>query len=127
MKNKILKLILIIINCIIVFCVAKNRVVSRQLILDTNSNSINDIINAKITDSYTFFDNAYDLFLGRGFPTLLTAFITVIISFIVNKLFIRQELKVKNYIILFCCIVILNIIVYRFGINIDNGMRVNVN
>lgn len=67
---------------------------------------------------YSPIEDFYELFLGRGFPTLIIAIITVIISYIISKLFIKKEIKLKNYIFLFFIILILNIIIYRIGIGI---------
>ena len=56
--------------------------------------------------SYSFFEDLYDLVLGRGLPTLIAAIITILISFVINKLFVKQEMKLKSYIGLFCIIFI---------------------
>lgn len=120
-KNKILNLFLIIISCIIIFFIAKSRTVNRMPTYDynnivgyTNIGKINVPIYATV--NYTFIDNFYELFLGFGFPTVITALITTIISFLVHKFIIKQNLKNQNYIALFFVILILNILAYRIGI-----------
>lgn len=126
MKNRILNLIFIIISCVIIFFVAKGRYVNRMTTVNIDFNIVEEVkignstmpVYGQTTVDYSFWDNVYDLFLGSGFPTLLIAIILVIISFIINKFFIKQELKLKNYIFLFCIMFVLNIIVYRIGINI---------
>lgn len=102
-KNIILNGTFIILNCVITYFISSNRYINRMP---------NPVSN------YTFIEDLYELFLGRGCPTLIIAIITVIISFIINKLIIKQEIKLKNYIFLFCIILILNIIIYRIGISI---------
>ena len=120
-KNKILNLFLIIISCIIIFFIAKSRTVNRMPTYDynnivgyTNIGKFNVPIYATV--NYTFIDNFYELFLGFGFPTVITALITTIISFLVHKFIIKQNLKTKNYIALFFVILIVNILAYRIGI-----------
>lgn len=126
-KNKILNLFFIIISCIIIFFIAKSRYVDRMPTVDIDHNNIVGYQNIgeisvpiyeETVVNYTFIDNAYELFLGQGFPTILIAFITVILSFILNKIFIKQDLKIKQYIILFFIMLIINILVYRVGISI---------
>lgn len=102
-KNKVLNGFLIILNCVITYFISSNRWVNRM----PNPES-----------SYSFFEDLYDLFLGRGLPTLIAAIITILISFVINKLFVKQEMKLKSYIGLFCIIFIINIIVYRLGIGV---------
>lgn len=122
-KNKILNLFLIIISCIIIFFIAKSRTVNRMPTYDynnivgyTNIGKINVPIYATV--NYTFIDNFYELFLGFGFPTVIAALITTIISFLVHKFIIKQNLKTKNYIVLFFVILIVNILAYRIGITV---------
>ena len=102
-KNKLLSVIFIIVNCIINYFIASNRLVN---------------IMPNPTLNYSFIKDLYDLFLGHGFPTALTELITVIILFVINKLIIKQEMKLRNYIFLFCIIFIINIIIYRIGIDV---------
>lgn len=102
-KNKILNGILLALNCIITYFISNNRWVNRMPNPDSD---------------YSFVEDFYELFLGRGFPTLITAIITVVISYLISKLFMKQEMKFKNYISLFFIILILNIIIYRIGIRI---------
>ena len=101
--NKVLIGFFIIVNGIITYFIANNRWVNMM------PNPMNSIID----DLYDLFD----LFLGRGFPTILIALTSIILLFVINKLIIKQEIKLKNYIILFCIIFIINIIIYRIGIN----------
>ncbi len=102
-KNKILNVIFIILNGIIIYFISSNRWVNRMPGPGVD---------------YSLVEDFYALFLGRGLPTVITALITAIISFLVNKVIIKQDLKVKNYIILFFIILIVNIIVYRTGIGV---------
>lgn len=102
-KNKILSGIFTIANGIITYFIASNRWVNRM---------------PDPTSNYSFIEDLYDLFLGRGFPTVLTALITVIVLFVINKLIIKQDMKLRNYIFLFCIIFIINIIIYRIGIGV---------
>lgn len=102
-KNKVLSGIFTILNGIITYFIASNRWVNRM----PSPNS-----------DYSFIENLYDLFFGRGFPTVLTALITVIVLFVINRLIMKQEMKLKNYIFLFCIMFIINIIIYRIGIGI---------
>ena len=100
--NKVLFGFFIIINGIITYFIANNRYVNRMPNPMSNYNIIEDL---------------YDLFLGRGFPTILIALASIILLFVINKLIIKQEIKLKNYIILFFIMFIINIIIYRIGIN----------
>lgn len=102
-KNKILNSVLVVLNCIIIYIISSSRWVNRM---------------PSPNHDYSPMEDFYELFLGRGFPTLITAIITVIISYIISKLFIKQEMKFKNYIFLFFIILILNMIIYRIGIGI---------
>jgi len=107
-KDKILNGIFIALNCIITYLIASNRWVNRMPGIDGNG----------IDVEYSFVENLYDLFLGRGLPTVIIALITVIILFIINKLIMKQEIKLKKYIYLFLIMFIINIIIYRIGIGI---------
>lgn len=102
-RNKIITVFCIIVNGIITYFIANNRWVNRMPGLGVN---------------YSFMKNFYDLFLGRGFPTILSALLTVIVLLIINKLFLKQDIKIKIYFILFCIILILNMIIYRSAIRI---------
>lgn len=102
-KNKILNIIFIIINGIIIYFISSNRWVNRMPGPGGDYSSVEDF---------------YALFLGHGLPTVITALITAIISFLVNKVIIKQDLKMKDYIILFFIILIINILVYRVRISI---------
>lgn len=102
-ENKILNSVLVVLNCIIIYIISSSRWVNRMPSPNYDYSPIEDF---------------YELFLGRGFPTLIIAIITVIISYIISKLFIKQEIKLKNYIFLFFIILILNMIIYRIGIGI---------
>lgn len=104
MKNdKILNVISIVINCIITYVIANNRCVNRMPVIDGD---------------YSFVEDLYELFLGHGLTTVIIAFITVFIIFVINKLIMKQEVKLKKYIYLFIIMFILNIIVYRIGIGV---------
>ena len=48
---------------------------------------------------------------------LILASISVVL-FVINKLIIKQDMKLRNYIFLFCIIFIINIIIYRIGIDV---------
>lgn len=102
-KDKILNGIFIALDCIITYLIASNRWVNRM---------------PMIGGDYSFVEDLYDLFLGRGLPTVIIALIIVIILFIINKLIMKQEIKLKKYIYLFLIMFIINIIIYRIGIGI---------
>ncbi len=102
-KNKMLNAIFIILNGIIIYFISSNQWVNRMPGPGVD---------------YSLVEDFYTLFLGRGLPTVITALITAIISFLVNKVIIKQDLKIKDYIVLFFIILIVNIIVYRTGIGI---------
>lgn len=99
--NRVLSCICIIVNGVITYCISSNRYVNRMP--SPNSN-------------YSFIDNLYDLFLGQGFPTILTLLITSIMLFVINKLIIKQEIKIKKYI--FLAMFSINIRIYRIEIEI---------
>ena len=115
MKNKvrILSGIFIVLNCIITYLIASNRCVNRMpsVIGGYGFMPAMDV-------EYSFIGDLYDLFLGRGLPTVIIPLITVVILFVFNKLIMKQEIKLKKYIYLFSIMFILNIIVYRAGIGI---------
>ncbi len=102
-RNKIITIFCIIINSIITYFIANGRWVGRMPSPDVD---------------YSFMKDFYDLFLGRGFPTIFTSLLTVIVVFIINKLVLKQDNKIKTYVILFCILCILNMISYRIGIRI---------
>ena len=109
-RNKIITIfciiinsIIIIINIIITYFIANGRWVNRMPGPNVN---------------YSLMKDFYDLFLGRGFPTIFISLLTVIVVFIINKLVLKQDNKVKTYVILFCILCILNMIVYRIGMRI---------
>mgnify|MGYP004709151231 CR=1 FL=1 len=79
---------------------------------------IGNILYALSILAMIFMKDFYDLFLGRGFPTIFTSLLTVIVVFIINKLVLKQDNKIKTYVILFCILCILNMISYRIGIRI---------
>lgn len=103
LKNKMLNVIFIILNGIIIYFISSNRWVNRMP-------------GSRV--DYSLVEDFYDLFLGHGLPTVITALITARISFLVNKIIIKQDLKIKDYIILFFIILIVNIIVYRTEIGV---------
>ena len=94
-RNKIITVFCIIVNGIITYFIANSRWVNRMPGPGVD---------------YSFMKNLYDLFLGRGFPTLLIALLTIIVLFIINKFILKQDIKIKTYIILFWAIFILNMI-----------------
>lgn len=102
-RNKIVVLLCIIINAVVTFLIARGRWVNRM-----PSPGLR----------YSFMDNIYDLYIGRGFLTIITSLLTVIGIFIINKLILKQDNKIKIYIILFGIIFILDVIIYRLGIRI---------
>ena len=102
-KDKILNGIFIVLNCIITYFIASNRWVDRMPMTNRR---------------YSFEEDLYDLFLGRGVPTVMLALITVIILFAINKLIIRKEIKLKKYIYLYLILFIINVIIYRITIDI---------
>lgn len=102
-KDKILNGIFIVLNCIITYFIASNRWVDRMPMTNRR---------------YSFEEDLYDLFLGRGVPTVMLALITVIILFAINKLIIREEIKLKKYIYLYLILFIINVIIYRITIDI---------
>ena len=107
-KNKLMNAVSIVVSGIITFFIAHSRYVNRMpMAID-----INDTYKKSILEDF------YDLFLGRGFVTLLVSLLTVTILFIINKLIIKQENKFKYYAILFCIIFVFNMLIYRIGIRI---------
>lgn len=115
MKNKvrILSGIFIVLNCIITYLIASNRWVDRM----PSGHGGYGFMPA-IDVEYSFIEDLYDLFLGRGLPTVIIPLITVVILFVLNELIMKQEIKLKKYIYLFFIMFILNIVVYRAGIGI---------
>lgn len=105
MKNtgKILNGILIVLNCIITYFIASNRWVNRMPDSTIDNNFIKDF---------------YELFLGQGLPTVIIPLITVIVLFAINKLIMKQKIKIKKCVFLFLIMFIINIIIYRIGIGV---------
>lgn len=123
----IINIVLIIINCIIIFGIADNRYVNRMPSIDVNYNSIIGHTNVgnislpiyeESTKEISFFENVYELYLGVGFPTVISAIVTIVLSFIINKFIIKQDLKIRQYVILFLIVLLINIIIYSQGITI---------
>ena len=102
-RNQVIAVILIIINGIINYCIASNRWVNMMPYPSSEN---------------TFMEDFYELFIGKGFPTVLMAIITVVVLFMINKLIVKQELEPKKYVFLFAIVFIINIIIYRIGIGI---------
>lgn len=100
-KNKIISMIFTIVNSIIIYFIASNNYVNRM---------------PGVASKHDFIGDFYNLFLGHGCPTLLVAFVTVIVFLGVNKFMIKQPLKLRYYILLFGILAIINMIVYRVGI-----------
>ncbi|MBP3831368.1 MAG: hypothetical protein ILA02_03230 [Clostridia bacterium] len=115
-KNKLMNAISIVVSVIITFFIAHSRYVNRMpMAIDNNDTYKKSILE----DFYNYYlEDFYDLFLGRGFVTLLVSLLTVTILFIINKLIIKQENKFKYYAILFCIIFVFNMLIYRIGIRI---------
>lgn len=126
-KNVILNIVLIIINCIIIFCIANNRYVNRMPSVDINYNSIVGYTNIdntsfpiyeETTNRISFFEDVYELYLGVGVPTVISAIVTIGLSFIINKFIVKQDLKIRQYVIFFLIVLLINIIIYSQGITI---------
>lgn len=101
---KIINFILVLINCIITFVLANIRWVNQMPAVDEKK--------------YKWLEDVYNLFLGQGLPTVIIPVITLIILFIINNIFLKKEIKVKRYICLFFIMFIVDVIIYRIGINI---------
>jgi hypothetical protein len=126
-KNVILNIVLIIINCIIIFCIANNRYVNRMPSVDINYNSIVGYTNIdntsfpiyeETTNRISFLEDVYELYLGVGVPTVISAIVTIGLSFIINKFIVKQDLKIRQYVIFFLIVLLINIIIYSQGITI---------
>ena len=126
-KNVIINIVIIIVNCIIIFCIANNRYVNRMPSVDINYNSIVGYTNIdntsfpiyeETTNRISFFEDIYELYLGVGVPTVISAIVTIGLSFIINKFIIKQDLKIRKYVIFFLIVLLINIIIYSQGITI---------
>ena len=126
-KNVIINIVLIIVNCIIIFCIANNRYVNRMPSMDINYNSIVGYTNIdntsfsiyeETTNRISFFEDVYELYLGVGVPTVISAIVTIGLSFIINKFIVKQDLKIRQYVIFFLIVLLINIIIYSQGITI---------
>lgn len=126
-KNVIINIVIIIVNCIIIFCIANNRYVNRMPSVDINYNSIVGYTNIdntsfpiyeETTNRISFFEDVYELYLGVGVPTVISAIVTIGLSFIINKFIIKQDLKIRKYVIFFLIVLLINIIIYSQGITI---------
>ena len=84
----------------------------------TNIDNTSFPIYEESTNKISFFENIYELYLGVGFPTVISAIVTIVLSFIINKVIIKQNIKIGYYCIVFLIVLLINIIIYSQGITI---------
>lgn len=103
--KRISKVVVTIVECVVIYIISSN----------------NGVINRMPTypeTNYSLWQNFYDLFLGRGMPTIWIALLTTGLFFVINKIFFKEEEKFYRYLVSFVILVVLNIIIYRVGIRI---------
>ena len=114
MKNKkhiLIDFFSIILNFIIVYIIASNSWISLQppIKLDiVELPSYNKSILQEIVDYCV-----YMFEVRKAGITTIVAFITVVLTFLINKTFIKKDTKVYKYILIFFLISIVNLFIYQ--------------
>ena len=116
MKNKelftirIFDLLNIIFNIIIVFFIARGRWINIQPSGGTVSDSISELLEEQlIQKNFNFFEYLYE----TEAIAVVVAFVTFVLSFIINKFIIKRDKEVLKHIVLFCLMSFINLVVYE--------------
>ena len=103
MKNKLIKAGIIFLNLIGIYFIADNRWINVMPTFPEEKKTFLEVINNQL--------------LGKDFITIFMAIVTIVLVFVISKYFLKEEIKIKKYLLLFMVILILNMLTYMISIN----------